>query len=355
MLKTKYFWVFAGSMLATGALFADPTYSESFESGNTWSGGTVSTTNYTPNATAGYPLSGAAHTKVLLIEGNAGYTHSGTALSGTPLVDMMVQTARPDDELGFPSSEQTNDIQIAVAVDSDGCFNAFCKDKSDDLGWYKLSSTVYPADGWARVSFLFDYAHNRCQIRIDGQPIMSANGYLTSSTSDGTAAGSWYKLAKATDGNTAVSSMKVIGCTAIDDVVLNVDSSYAYPLAESTDAAGVPYAWYDEYGIAWDSTGSYDGSGMTALNKYLSCLSPVDGQTFALKTMSVDTTNNRMVVEIPAPVTTAGRQVVLQYGTDPAFATIAGTVNVAAGATTVNVPLPATGVYFCRLLGTVSQ
>ncbi len=350
MLKTKYFWVFAGSMLATGALFANPTYSESFEGdSNTWSGGTVATSNYTPNATAGYPLSGA-HTKVLLIEGNAGYTHSGTALSGTPLVDMMVQTARPDDELGFPSSENTGDIQIAVAVDSDGKFNAYCKNKSGTVGWYKLSDTVYDATGWARVSFLFDYtvSPKRCQIRIDGQPVMSANGYLTA---DGSVAGNgaWYTLAN--DGS-GVTSMKVIGCTAVDEVVLD-STSTSYALAGGSDGSGVPYAWYDDYGISWSPDTSFDNSGLTAAQKYNNCLSPIDGQTFAVKSIKVEKVNDveKATVEIPVFVSTTGRKVFLDYGTNKDSLT--GHQDITAGQSSVSIEIPAgDNVVYYRLRST---
>ena len=286
---------------------------------------------------------------VLVIEGNTEYAHgSAIGSGGAPLVDMMVQTARPDDELDFPSSETTDTIQIAVAVDSNGCFNAYCQKKDNTVGWCKLSNTQYDATGWARVSFLFDYTNTpkRCQIRINGEPVMSDFGYLTASTSDGTKAGAWYNLANAGSG---VSSMKVIGCTAIDEVALYADSA-TYPLVANAAVDGVPCAWYDQYGLAWDGDVSYDASGMTAAAKYNACLSPLDGQTFAIKSMT--TTAAKAVVGIPATVTTEGRKVVLDYGTDPTFATKT-TVDVDADATTVEIDLPAAGaVKYCRLRAT---
>ena len=359
MSKMKCFGMLAGCTLATGALYAEPynqTFNGSTDLPSGWTGGTVVASNVTYASTAGLPISAslASDNNVLLIEGNTTYSSSTLGADGAPLVDMMVQTARPDDELGFPSSEDTSTIQIAVAVDSDGCFNAYCKNKSGTVGWYKLSDTPTEAAGWARVSFLFDYTvtPKRCQIRINGEPVMSANGYLTASTTDGTSQGAWYNLA--TDGN-GVGSMKVIGCTAIDEVVM-AGTSTSYAIASGAAVDGVPCEWYDRYGIAWDAAGSYDGSGMTALNKYLSCLSPLDSQTFALKTMSVDAANNKMTVGIPETVATAGRQVLLQYSEDPTFKTITGSSVVAAGATTADVPLPASGtVYYCRLLATDAQ
>ena len=358
MSKMKCFGALAGCVLATGALYATaPSISESFESTSTWTGGSVKTSNYVYSVRgSALPLPEANHTKVLVIEGSAAYTNTtGTTLTGSPVVDMMVQTARPDDELGFPSSEGTNDIQIAVAVDSTGCFNVYCKNKSDVLGWYPLESGVNrDATGWARVSFLFDYANNVCQIRVDGQPMVTDNGYLTADNSVA-GAGSWYKLALATTASSAVKSMKVIGCTAVDDIVMNVDDGYTYPMdtVNLVDASGVSYAWYDQYGLAWTPGATApDGSGMTVAAKYNSCLSPLDGQTFAIK--SVTTTASKAVVGIPATVANASRKVVLDSGTDPAFGEgTTTTTAVSDNATTVEVDLPAAGaVKYFRLRAT---
>ena len=360
MLKMKCFGALAGCVLATGALYATaPSISENFESTSTWAGGTVTTSNYSYSVTgSALPLPNDAHTKVLVIEGSAAYTNTtATTLSGAPVVDMMVQTARPDDELGFPSSENQSDIQIAVAVDSNGCFNAYCKDKSDVLGWYPLENNANrDAAGWARVSFLFDYANNVCQIRIDGQPMVTANGYVTADKSL-TGNGSWYKLALATTASSAVSSMKVIGCTAVDDIVMNVDEGYTYPLdaVNVADASGVPYAWYDQYGLAWaPSASAPDASGMPVADKYNACLPPLDGQTFAIKSVTADVANSKAVVGIPATVSVPGRQVVLEYGSTPAMTETP--IAVSAGDTTVNVDLPAAGaVQYFRLKAKAAQ
>ena len=357
MSKMKCFGALAGCALATGALYADPysqTFNDSLDLPSGWVGGTVTESNVTYSSTAGLPISDslASANNVLLIEGNTVYSRETLGANGTPLVDMMVQTARPDDELGFPSSEPTSDIHIAVAVDSNGCFNAYCKNKSGTVGWYKLTNTVYAATGWARVSFLFDYPHERCQVRIDGEPIMSANGYITAdAANDDTRPGAWYRLAK--DNANGVASMKVIGCTAIDEVLMNVDSA-TYKLTAGAAVDGVPCAWYDQYGLAWDGDVSYDASGMTAAAKYNACLSPLDGQTFAIKSMT--TTAAKAVVGIPATVATDGRKVVLDYGTDPTFETNTTTTYVAPGATTVEIDLPAAGaVKYCRLRATTAS
>ena len=351
----KYFGALAGCALATGALYADP-ISHDFESTKPWTGGSLFATNYvltTAGAVAGRPLPNANHTQVLSIEGNASYApQSAVGAAGKPLVDMMVQTARPDDELGFPSSETTDTIQIAVAVDSNGCFNAYCKNKSDVTGWYKLSNTQYDATGWVRVSFLFDYtvSPKRCQIRIDGQPVMSEYGYLTA-TGDIAGNGAWYTLANA---GTGVTSMKVIGCTAIDEVVMD-STNTSYQIAGGSDVSGVPYSWYDDNGIVWDPNGVFDNSGLKASQKYERCLSPFDNQVFEVKSMAVTESNGTatMTVGIPEFVTTAGRKVVIDYGTDSAFETGTYTEDVGVGQSTVEVTVPAgNNVIYYRLRAT---
>ena len=199
------------------------------------------------------------------------------------------------------------------------------------------------------MSFLFDYANKVCQIRVDGQPMVTDYGYLTADNSVA-GAGSWYKLALDTTVSSAVSSMKVIGCTAVDDVVMNVDDGYTYPLdtVNVADASGVPYAWYDQYGISWDASVVYDDSGLTAAQKYNACLSPTDGQTFAIKSVTADAANSKAVVGIPATVNVPGRQVVLEYGSTPAMTETP--ITVSAGDTTVDVALPAAGaVQYFRL------
>ena len=353
MSKMKCFGALAGCALATGALYADP-ITHDFESSNPWTGGSLFGTNYvltTAGSVAGRPLPSANHTQVLSIEGNASYAPSPVVgAAGKPLVDMMVQTARPDDELGFPSSETTGDIQIAVAVDSNGCFNAYCKNKSGTVGWYKLSNTVYDQAGWARVSFLFDYtvSPKRCQIRIDGQPVMSANGYLTAdAAADAEAGGAWYTLANSGDG---VTSMKVIGCTAIDDVLMD-STSTSYAIVANAAVGGVPCYWYDQYGIAWDSTvQAYDNSGMTVGAKFNACLSPLDGQVFEIKSVGVkDVSGTKTVtVAVPTPDSTrSDRQIVVEYSTDSSFST-SSTEPVPANATSVDIAAPAGGstVYY---------
>lgn len=344
--KTKCLLGIAGSMLAAGSLCADP-YNENFEGAtSTWTGdGTITETTYQYSGIAGLPLSTDNHTKVLVIEGDSSYAPSG--FSGSPLVDMMVQAALPDDALETPEGE----AHIAVAVDTNGIFNVYCKNKSNEAGWYPLSNTVYADGAWVRVSLLFDYDADRCQVRLDGQPMMTVNGHLDATTTDAAENGAWYTLAST---GSSVSNLKVVGCTAIDDVVIAANASSYAVAANATNDVGVSCAWLDKYGLAWDATTankSYDSSGMTVAQKYNACLSPFDDQKFEVKSVTVDTANNKTVVGIPATVDTVGRKVVLQSSSDSTFPTTGTTTtDVAAGQETVEVALPTAGnVQYFRL------
>ena len=333
MSKIKCFGMIAGCALATGSLCAAD-YNQTFESDTgTWTG-TLLATNYTYNGVAGKPLPSADHTKVLVIEGDSSYDASSGSFAGSPLVDMMVQVALPDDALETPEGE----AHIAVAVDTNGIFNVYCKNKSGAADWYPLSSKVYADGAWARVSLLFDYGEGLCQIRIDGEPMMTENGYLKT---DKTGNGAWYALATDTTSSTAVSNLKVVGCTAIDDVVIATNANNYAVASGATNDVGVSCEWLDQYGLAWDATTagkSYDSSGMTVAQKYDACLSPFDDQKFEIK--SVKVTDTKTQVGIPKTIAVPGRAVVLEYGSSPSMGS---ETPVTAGAETVEIDLPAAG------------
>ena len=343
MKRTMSFLGVAGCVLAAGSLCA-ANYSETFESASTWTGGELFATNYTYTGITGYPLSGA-HTQVLLIEGDAYYAPSESTFQGTPMVDMMVQAALPDEELETPEEG----AHIAIAVDTNGIFNVYCKNRSDVAGWYPLSSTAYTDGTWARVSLLFDYANGRCQVRLDGQPMMTSNGYLNETTTDTTKNGAWYKLvATETTASTVVSNLKVIGCTAVDDVVITENKAATVYATNDAKTNGVSCAWLDANGLSWDTTQIYDSSTMTVADKYNYCFSPFDGQNvadFAVK--SISTTAEKVTLALPTTVANGGRKVVVDYGTDKTFGTYETTAEVTGTATVqINVPAPGSVTYY---------
>ena len=347
MKRTMSFLGVAGCMLAAGSLCAAD-YAETFEgaSASAWDGGELFPTNYTSLYTgiAGLPLPSEAHTKVLLIEGDATCTPTGGTFADKPMVDMMVQVALPDDALEAPEGE----AHIAVAVDTNGIFNVYCNNKAGTAAsWYPLSNKKYEDGAWARVSLLFDYANGLCQIRIDGEPMMTEYGYLNSAK---TVNGAWYPLVTETTSSTAVSNLKVVGCTAIDDVVIAEDKdAYTYATAGAA-VLGVPCAWLDQYGLAWDTTASYDSSNMSVADKYKYCFSPFDGQTAAdFEVKSMSTTASSVTVGVPETVATAGRKVVLESATNEAFTEGKQETPVAPNTTTVVIdrtPEPGKVLYF---------
>ena len=350
MKRKKSFLMVAGCMLAAGSLCAAD-YNETFESANTWTEGTLFATNYEYSGVAGKPLASANHTKVLVIEGDSYYDASSGSYTGSPLVDMMVQAALPDDALEAPEGE----AHIAIAVDANGIFNVYCKNKSGTAAWYPLSSKVYADGEWARVSLLFDYGKSLCQIRIDGEPMMTENGYLNTGK---TGNGAWYTLAST---GSSVSNLKVVGCTAIDDVVISANAE-SYAMTANVATNGVSCAWLDQNGLGWDTTASYDSSkkadgttAMTVADKYKYCFDPFDGQgeaDFAVK--SISTTAEKVTLALPTTVANGGREVVVDYGTDKNFS--AGTYSTTeevTGQTTVQINVPAPGsVTYYRLRAT---
>lgn len=332
MLKS---WMAAAgcALFAVSVSAAITPIENSFETDeNGWSDNrTQFATNYTYDASVGRPLSDP-HANVLLVEGKSSKTAATTAnLPAT--VDMMVQIALPDEELStFPTSAgDTTDIQIAVGVTTNanpdkGTLKVYCLPKSGAAGWFALDGALYDKDSWHRVSFTFDYsqATKLCQIRVDGEPIMSTNGYLTTDTTNlPDTPGSWYKLAK-TD-STALASIQVIGCTAIDDVLVKDGSSVNDVLPVLADRAGtitssgvtVDYSWIEEQGITRQQAGEStmpDGTAMTIGQKYAAGYTATDGKTFGVKVMKLSGSNARF--EFNPAVMGRGYKYVLQTSSD---------------------------------------
>jgi hypothetical protein len=258
---------------------------------------------------------------------------------------MMVQIALPDDDLDFPSSVTDRDsIQIAVGVATNaaspttqGDLYAYCKNKSGTVGWYSLGVTL-DKDTWHRVSFTFDYSQQLCQIRVDGEPAITSNGYLVNDTTSGYD-GSWYKLA-ATASKTQLSSVEVVGSTAIDEMLVTTSSTVAEAAPVIADATGtvdagstgveVKKSWIEAQGITRDAVESnanapdYAESGMTIAQKYAAGFDVADGKKFELKSMSMS--GGKVNFEFNSANIPAGYKYVIQSSTDGSSFTEADTV-----------------------------
>ena len=319
-----------------------------------WTGyGTVTNGNPGYANTVGYPTA-LGHTKVLAVEGRVTCSNTTMTASKPTTVDMMVQIATPDDALAFPSGTDTSDIQIAVGVDTDATLKIWCANKSDAAAWYSLGSTAYDVGSWHRVSFTFDYVNALCQVRLDGEPMMTANGYLTTDTTNLPGEnGSWYKLASS---STKLVSVQVIGSTSIDDLLVKQDAAAGATvndvlpvLADANGSTGgVPNSWIEEQGITRATTTAPDNSGMTVAQKYATGLSVTDGQVFAITDMSMSGT--KVTLTVPAATARAGHNTI-QYSTDKtswtdAVTDASGTVQVDINPTSGEAP----AVIYVRLI-----
>ena len=299
----------------------------------TWAGyGSVTnqTVGYTKPAGVGSPINTATDELYLSVDGSVTCT-AATAVNKPATVDMMLQIAKPDEVLALPSGETTGDIQIALGVENNGKLKVYCKNREGNTGWYTIDETPHAEGEWHRVSFTFDYKKQTCQIRLDGEPLMTEYGYLTSDGT-GTANGSWYKLNTTTVQK--ISSLKVVGSTAIDEVVVKYGEGLGEvqpPLADGANTTGgVPNAWLAEQGItremATENASAPDNSGMTLEAKYLTGLPVGDGKTYAITEMKMTGEGNTLKATLTVPAmtppekvgeTNVGRQNVIVYGSDP--------------------------------------
>lgn len=311
----------------------------------TWAGyGSVTNQNvgYAKPAGVGSPINDATDKLYLSVDGSVTCT-AATTESKPATVDMMIQISRPDEALALPTGEKADDIQIAVGVDTDGSLKAYCKNRDDETGWYALGTTQYAEGAWHRVSFTFDYRNGTCQIRLDGEPLMTTDGYLTSDPKGASAAiGSWYKLNTATVQK--LSSLKVVGSTAIDEVVVKYGEGLGDvqpPLADigGSTASGVPYQWIAEQGItrAMAEGDAPDGTGMKVVEKYQAGFDVADGQKLEIKKMTMTTGGAQLVV--PVAQARDGFKNVIEVNKG---ATVeAERVDIPVGEGTVTVPVPA--------------
>ena len=313
---------------------------------------TNQTAGYAKPAGVGSPINDAPDKLYLSVDGSVTCT-AATTEKKPATVDMMIQISRPDEALALPSGETTDGIQIALGVETNGTLKAYCTDKTTaKVDWYSLGKATYAEGEWHRVSFTFDYKEQTCQIRLDGEPLMTEHGALTSDGTGGTT-GSWYKLNTTTKKN--LSSVKVVGSTAIDEVVIKqADSGKVTDvlpaLADIGGSTGsVPNQWIAEQGITRAQAEAEtlpDDSGMSALQKYQTGLPVGDGKTYVITSMAMagEAGNVEVTLRVPKMTPPKGRQNVVVWGTSPD--TMNGKIVLVEKTTAVDlaVPVDASGV-----------
>lgn len=313
----------------------------------TWEGyGSVTnqTVGYARPTGVGSPINDAPDKLYLSVDGSVTCT-AATTENKPATVDMMIQIAKPDEKLVLPTGEKADGIQIAVGVDTDGSLKVYCTDKrTAKVDWYSLGKATYKEGEWHRVSFTFDYKEQTCQIRLDGEPLMTEHGALTSDGTGGTT-GSWYKLNTTTKKN--LSSVKVVGSTAIDEVVIKqADSGKVTDvlpaLADAgSETDGVPNQWIAEQGITrkmvTNKDNAPDGTDMTVVEKYQAGFDVADGKKLEIEKMTMTTGGAQLVV--PVAQARDGFKNVIEVNKG---ATVeAERVDIPVGEGTVTVPVPA--------------
>ncbi len=332
---------------------------------SSWTGnGIVEAGEKTAPAAAGLPIADE-NGNILTVEGQVNCAAATTA-GNMASVDMMVRVEEPDEALSATSlGSDSSTVQIALASEYSGVENntaaiplkLWCKGKAADANaaWCATGLTATPGT-WHRVSFLFDYAKGRCQVRFDGVLLDNENGYQTATDTTSTR-GSWFKLAYVpASGSDKISSFTVKGCTAIDDVLV-LDSANAAEVtpgiagdAVVDSTTGMKKSWFVENGLdATTSPTATDDSGMTFKDKFLSGVK-VGSDKFEFTDMSM--AGSSVTLRFPINQAAPGYKNVIKYSKDKTFATGVTSVDASAnGTANITVEKEASGVtvYYYKL------
>lgn len=338
---------------------ADTVASDVTDANATWAGdGTVKTlgdSESTVSQLGGTPIEGSS-TKYLAIAGEVTCTPTSPTATQTAQADFLVKIIEASDVLE-PLEEG---VKIAVAAGSEVIDNKlpvciYCKSKADNptVAWVTTDTKV-TVGSWVRVTLTFDYAASRCRVAVDGLPVISANGYLSPDNNSDTN-GAWYKLATDTTGDTAVQTVKFIGSTAIDDVIVaqktedakNVEIAGVPETAKTTiSGVEVSNANLVKWGVdaTTAQTVKLDKSDLTVAEKVVCGLDPTDGTKFQLTKIAQGATTSEVKVRFPGTAD-GSRYTVSVYdnadgsGTALATATGAAIVNADGGGKEATVDL----------------
>ncbi len=257
----------AAVVSVAAASFATPIV-DTFESTmDSWMGdGKLETAETTKPTGYGYPISDAAHTKVLAVPGTV--TRDTTGVANANVFDMMVKVARPDKT---PGDFNSNNPQFAIYSDKNGDLKLYCKERSDESAT-SVTLGNFAEDEWLRLTIAVDYSNSSL--------VVATNGVLTAST---------YYLANAPQSQT-VASVNVSGKTAIDDFVAKNGSFEPYAQVDTSGnpatTDGLPAAYMLKYSKSSASETVGGGSSLTVAQAYAAGVAPVEGATFAIEKAS---------------------------------------------------------------------
>ncbi|MCQ2390259.1 MAG: hypothetical protein MJ240_02445 [Kiritimatiellae bacterium] len=255
-----------------------------------WDGyGTIVGTESTRVLSAGAPLPEAAHTKHLSVDGWVTAAFDTDGSTNDRELEMLVKVAKPDDALTDMTDE---DAKFALAIDTDGKLKYWT-----GSAWTDLCDTVFAENAWIRVSIVYDSSTKKCKVAVDGKIAM--NGPTP-----------WFDVLKKQE-MTTLSSMKVVGSTAIDDVTLaktavaEYQPSFVGPEGEiKQDGSQVTLAWLDANDLPATQdvkAAASDESGLTYEQKFILGNKATDGNKFELKSISMSKSGETVKVTIKAP------------------------------------------------------
>lgn len=305
---------------------------ETFESNaGTWTGGTLTAGGPATAPANGYAVTDATHGQVLAIDGTA---TSSVGATGNALVDILFQVSIPEVAPALPSGEY-----FAIAVATDGSLVAFTNSTAEAV---TIDADTHSKGEWIRVTTLFDYTNNRCQVALNGELACG---------------GAWLPIALS-----SLSGIDVKGETAIDDVVIQNEASTVYDkyaavtttgaaAAVTVDGITVPTNYLTVNGKAATGEAAQapienSSPTMTVAQAYQVGVAPVAGATFAIT--AAKPTADGIVLTFPG--SWPADSYTVTAGTAPTALSVAQLTPVKAGAVNkVTLPLPEDGVLYYKV------
>ena len=302
---------------------------ETFESNaGTWTGGTLTAGGPATAPANGYAVTDATHGQVLAIDGTA---TSSVGATGNALVDILFQVSIPEVAPALPSGEY-----FAIAVATDGSLVAFTNSTAEAV---TIDADTHSKGEWIRVTTLFDYTNNRCQVALNGELACG---------------GAWLPIALS-----SLSGIDVKGKTAIDDVVIQNEASTVYDKYAAVTTTGaaavvaaeggivVPVNYLSKQNVAQTDAGANsraDGGVLTYAEAYQAGVEPTEA--FAIT--AAEPSANGIVLTFPG--SWPADSYTVTAGTAPTALSGAQLTPVKDGnVNKVTLPLPADGVLYYKV------
>ena len=245
-------------------------------------GGSVATATPAVGDPPGWPIPGETHERVLAVDGLATRSWGDSFARDSQSIDCLVQVRIPGSDNWRDWVFDDADAQLRLAFDTDGAPCLWHAGEDGEGVWTRLTALRAYADGdWVRVSADLDYPASGAafaQVRFDGSCCIAPAGRRNPSdaTPNG---GSWFRLLAPAATRRKVSAIEFADATGVDDLVL---ASHApalapdFPTGSVTSSGGIPFAWFDGYGIPRDPAGDPDADGFTDLAEYGAGTDPLD-------------------------------------------------------------------------------